>query len=77
MSDYNYTISKIYPSDKRSQRQVDALLEAEGIRRDANLDYTCGMYDEDMNLIAYDLEWAGRNRSRLVDTFLHEVRGEP
>ena len=52
MSDYNYTISKIYPSDKRSQRQVDALLEAEGIRRDANLDYTCGMYDEDMNLIA-------------------------
>ena len=25
MSDYNYTISKIYPSDKRSQRQVDAL----------------------------------------------------
>lgn len=32
---------------------------------------------QDMNLIAYDLEWAGRNRSRLVDTFLHEVRGEP
>ena len=52
MSDYNYTISKIYPSDKRANRQIDALLEAEGIRRDGNLDYTCGMYDEDMNLIA-------------------------
>ena len=52
MSDYSYTISKVYPSDKRAQKQVDALLEAEGIRRDANLDYTCGMYDEDMNLIA-------------------------
>ena len=52
MSDYNYTISKIYSSDKRANRQIDALLEAEGIRRDGNLDYTCGMYDEDMNLIA-------------------------
>ena len=52
MSDYNYTISKIYPSDKRANRQIGALLEAEGIRRDGNLDYTCGMYDEDMNLIA-------------------------
>ena len=52
MSDYNYTISKIYPSDKRGHRMVDELLKKEGIRRDGNLDYTCGMYDEDMNLIA-------------------------
>ena len=47
-----YAISEIYPSDRYSNSQVDRLLEAEGIRRDANLDYTCGMYDDDMNIIA-------------------------
>ena len=36
MSDY--FISQVYPSDKRTNAQVDALLEQEGIRRDANLD---------------------------------------
>ena len=50
MSDYY--ISQIYPSDKRANDEVDALLISEGIRRDANLDYTCGMYDEEMNIIA-------------------------
>ncbi len=50
MSDYS--ISPISPTDKRGQKQLIALLEAEGIRKDANLDYTCGMYDEDYNLIA-------------------------
>ena len=29
----------------------------------------------DMNLIAYDLEWAGQNRARLVDTLVRQVRG--
>ena len=47
-----YAISEIYPSDRYSNSQIDRLLEAEGIRRDANLDYTCGMYDDDMNIIA-------------------------
>ena len=42
MSDYY--ISQIYPSDKRANDEVDALLISEGIRRDANLDYTCGMF---------------------------------
>ena len=46
-----YGISQIYPSDRYSNDQVDKLLLAEGIRRDANLDYTCGMYDDDMNII--------------------------
>nr|WP_296957961.1 [citrate (pro-3S)-lyase] ligase [uncultured Mediterraneibacter sp.] len=50
MSDYS--ISQIYPSDSRANAQVDELLQAEGIRRDANLDYTCGMFDDEMNLIA-------------------------
>lgn len=50
MSDY--TITQINPSDKYGNLLVDELLTAEGIRRDANLDYTCGMYDDEMNLIA-------------------------
>ena len=45
-------ISKIDPSDSQALQQVDALLAKEGIRRDKNLDYTCGIYDDDLNLIA-------------------------
>ena len=50
MSDY--FITQITASDKRGNRLVDELLTSEGIRRDGNLDYTCGMYDDEMNLIA-------------------------
>ena len=46
-----YVISKVYVSDKYALTQIDRLLEQEGIRRDANLDYTCAMYDEDYNII--------------------------
>lgn len=49
MSDY--VISSIYPGDKYAFTQIDKLLEEEGIRRDANLDYTCAMYDDDCNII--------------------------
>ncbi|MBQ9390321.1 MAG: [Synergistaceae bacterium] len=47
-----YTISRVYPSDKRANSQVEKLLLAEGIRRDKNLDYTCAVYDDDYNVIA-------------------------
>ena len=47
-----YTISRVSPSDQRSLRQVDALLEQEGIQRDGNLDYVAAMYDEDYRVIA-------------------------
>lgn len=47
-----YTISKVYPSDKRAMNQIKGLLEQEGITLDANLDYICGMYDDDYNIIA-------------------------
>lgn len=47
-----YNISRIYPSDKRSYHLIDRLLADEGIRRDINLDYTCGIFDDDMNIIA-------------------------
>ncbi len=38
--------------DPRTQAQMDELLRAEGIRRDNNLDYSCGVFDEDGSLIA-------------------------
>lgn len=46
------TLTTISVSDSRENAQVDALLEAEGIRRDGNLDYTCGLFDEEWNLAA-------------------------
>lgn len=47
-----YSISRVYPNDKRAMAAIDALLEQEGIRRDRNLDYICAMYDEDYRVIA-------------------------
>lgn len=46
------TLSRIAPGDVRAQKQVDALLTKEGIRRDPHLDYTCGLFDDDYRLIA-------------------------
>lgn len=46
------TLTTISPRDSRAQKQVDALLEREGIRRDRHLDYTCGVFDDDWRLIA-------------------------
>lgn len=45
-------IVQIYSFDQRGNRQVNALLQQEGIRRDCHLDYTCGMFDSDGNIIA-------------------------
>ena len=50
MSDYY--ISQISHSNKTAIQGVTALLQAEEIRLDTNLDYTCGMYDDEMNIIA-------------------------
>ena len=46
------TLTSIAASDVRGQKQLDALLEREGIRRDAHLDYTCGIFDDNWRLIA-------------------------
>lgn len=48
----DYYISQISHTDKTVIQGVTALLNVEGIRLDANLDYTCGMYDDEMNIIA-------------------------
>ena len=34
-----------------AEREIDALLQKEGIRRDGNLDYICAMFDEDYHVI--------------------------
>ena len=47
-----YSIFRVYPSDKRSLTQVDNLLQKEGITRDGNLDYICAMRDEYDGIIA-------------------------
>lgn len=47
-----YSISQIRPGDRRALRQMDALLEQEGIERDKNLDYSIGLFDEDYNIVA-------------------------
>ena len=71
MSDH--VITQIHPSDKYGCRMVDQLLTAEGIRRDANLDYTCGMYDNEMNLIATGSCFGNTLRCMAVS---HEYQGE-
>ena len=46
------TLCAIEKWDTRSQQKLDKLLMQEGIRRDRNLSYTCGVFDEEMRLIA-------------------------
>ncbi len=50
MSDYS--ISTVSRSDRYTWEQIELLLQTEGIRRDSHLDYTCVVYDHDMNVIA-------------------------
>ena len=45
-------IAQIRPDDRIAMTMVDRLLADEGLRRDANLDYICAMYDTDGQIIA-------------------------
>ena len=45
-------LREISGNDLRGMQQVKSLLEQEGIRLDGNLDYTCGLFDEDGRLAA-------------------------
>lgn len=49
---YDYYISEIHPSDKYAMNELGVLLAAEGIKLDANLDYTAGIYDGSDKLVA-------------------------
>ena len=66
-------ISRIYPTDRRAMAEVDRLLTGEGIRRDANLDYICGIYDDDYRLIATGSCFGNTLRCFAVD---HSHQGE-
>ncbi len=68
-----YSLSAIESWDSRNQHQVDALLQAEGIRRDKNLSYTCGVFDEDMRLIATGSSFGNTLRCLVVAS---DHRGE-
>ena len=61
------TLTSISPRESRAWRQVEALLEREGIRRDANLDYTCGIFDEDFRLVATGSSFGNTLRCFAVD----------
>lgn len=67
------TLTAISPRDVRAQRQVDSLLEQEGIRRDGHLDYTCGLFDEDGRLTATGSCYGNTIRCLAVD---RERQGE-
>jgi len=60
-------ITKIFMSDKAALAQVEALLAQEGIRRDANLDYICGVFDENYKLIATGSSYKNTLRCFAVD----------
>ncbi len=66
-------LSRIAPTDRRRRAQVDALLEQEGIQRDGNLDYTCGLFDEDGALLATGSCFGPTLRCLAVD---HAHQGE-
>lgn len=48
----DYAIGKLLDNDKKGYLAVDKLLEAEGLKRDPNLDYTCAVYDEEGEIVA-------------------------
>lgn len=69
----SYSLQTILPSDIRFNKKMDALLNAEGIRRDGHLDYSCGLFDDDYNLVATGSSYGNTLRCLAVSS---EHRGE-
>ena len=69
----SYPILQVFPSDKRMLQQTDDLLRQEGIQRDANLDYTCVMADDEGLPIATGSCFGNTLRCFAVD---HAHQGE-
>ena len=63
----SYTLSEIRTEDRRGMDQARALLQQEGIALDANLDYTCGLFDEDCHLAATGSSFGSTLRCFAVD----------
>lgn len=45
-------LSVVSPCDARAQRQLDGLLASAGIKRDAHLDYTVGLFNDEGQMLA-------------------------
>ena len=60
-------VSKLFPADRQAMQQVQSLLTANGIRQDPNLDYICGIYDDDGLLIATGSAFGNTLRCFAVD----------
>ena len=69
-----YSISQVYPTDKNTLAQVDALLEQEGIQRDGNLDYICAMFDENYKVIGTGSCFGNTLRCFAVSSAPHPAR---
>ena len=67
------SVGEIYPNDFRTNAQMDELLQREGIRRDKNLDYSCGAFDDDGILIGTGSSYKNTLRCLAVSG---EHRGE-
>ena len=67
-------ITTIYPSDHAGTAQVQALLEKEGLRMDANIDYTCAVLDDAHRVIATGSCYANTLRCFAVDD-AHQGKG--
>jgi len=63
----NHTISEIRPSDKKGQKEFESLLEKAGLKRDNNLDYIAGLYDDSYTLLAAGACFANTLRCLAVD----------
>lgn len=68
-----YTLSPIPHTDERSIAQVRALLEQENITLDGHLDYTCGLFDDNWDLVATGSAFGPTLRCFAVD---HAHQGE-
>ena len=69
----SYSIRKISLEDPDTLARVEALLQAEGIRRDGHLDYTCGIFDDNEELIGTGSCFGNTMRCFAVS---HEHQGE-
>lgn len=69
-----YTFSPILSEDSRAVKELDELLQREGIHRDAHLDYTIGLYDDDARLVATGSCFKNTLRCLAVDS-AHQGEG--
>lgn len=66
--DEQFEVVTIRQYDTYSQRQVDELLAKEAIKRDANLDYTCGIFNAAGDLIATGSYFKNTLRCLAIDS---------